>query len=50
METYWDSFIERYKNQIPTKPLSLILEAFYSFCKEHRLDKETADNLMDYKE
>ena len=29
MESQWYSFINEYKEQIPFKPLSVILEAFY---------------------
>ena len=31
METYWNAFIERYKDKIPYTTLSMMLEAYYYF-------------------
>jgi hypothetical protein len=46
MGTYWDDFIKRYNNTIPYKPLDVILEAFWNYCKGN---KESSDKLMGYR-
>ena len=40
MESHWYKFIGEYKDQIPYKPLSVILEAFYWYVQM----SETIDN------
>jgi len=35
MESHWYNFIEDYKSQIPFKPLSVILEAFYWYLQRN---------------
>jgi hypothetical protein len=43
MGTYWNNFIERYKDKIPYTTLSVILEAYYFFIAKKT---EKADDLM----
>ena len=33
MSSIWYEFIDKYKDEIPYKPLSVILEAFYWLCQ-----------------
>lgn len=35
MQTFWDSFIDDYKNQLPYLPLHIVLEAFYFYCEKN---------------
>lgn len=44
MPTYWDSFIERYKDSIPYKSIGVILQAFWFFCNDNNQDN--SDELM----
>lgn len=38
---YWDEFINRYNDDMPYRPLSVILEAFYYFSNNqvHKSDE-----------
>lgn len=44
MRSLWYEFIDEYKDQIPYKPLSIILEAFYWYIQMESSD-ENDDNL-----
>ena len=54
MSSIWYQFIDEHKDQIPYKPLSVILEAFYWYCQMVAADdlayktncRDTVYNLM----
>lgn len=45
MDTYWEDFINNYREILPRYPLITILEAFWVFCNLGKI-KETADEIF----
>jgi len=43
MDTYWESFIEKYKDILPDYPLKTILHAFWIFCNPGKGEEEISD-------
>lgn len=33
--TYWDAFYEKYESQINSKPIIIVLEAFWNYCHSY---------------
>jgi len=49
MPTLWESFINKYKDQIPYIGLSKILEAYFYWCNNHKKGfTEKADKIMGF--